>query len=89
MISKDEVLDKIPNVETKGLRVGVLYHDGQFDDARLAISLARTATSNGASLAKYCKVTGLVKEVGHVVGVTAHDSIGNSTFEVLATAIIN
>ena len=43
MISKDEVLDKIPNVETKGLRGGVLYHDGQFDDARLAISLARTA----------------------------------------------
>ena len=46
MISKDEVLDKIPNVETKGLRGGVLYHDGQFDDARLAISLARTANSN-------------------------------------------
>ena len=89
MISKDEVLDKIPNVETKGLRGGVLYHDGQFDDARLAISLARTATSNGASLANYCKVTGLVKEEGHVVGVTAHDTIGNSIFEVRAKAIIN
>jgi glycerol-3-phosphate dehydrogenase len=89
LISKEEVLQKIPNVETQGLRGGVLYHDGQFDDARLAISLARTAESNGASLANYCRVEGLIKENGHVIGVRAIDTIGASKFDVYAKAVIN
>lgn len=89
IISKEETIKRIPNVNTKGLRGGVLYYDGQFDDARYAISLAQTACREGAILANYCKVTGLLKEKGKVVGILAIDVIHDDMFEVRAKSIIN
>ena len=89
MISKEETLEKIPNVNTEGLRGGVLYYDGQFDDARLSISLARTAHNQGATLANYTKVTGLIKEDQTVCGVHAQDTRSGETFEVRAKSVIN
>src|SRR3954470_5465367 len=52
-LSKDEVLERIPTLETKGLRGGVLYYDGQFDDSRLLINLAQTASEQGTLLLNY------------------------------------
>ena len=49
-------------MKKKDLRGGVIYHDGQFDDARMAISLAQTAENHGASLVNYLGVKGLIKE---------------------------
>src|ERR1041384_7823171 len=57
LLSKEEVLSRIPTLETEGLRGGVLYHDGQFDDARLLIDLAITADQLGAALVNYAQVT--------------------------------
>src|ERR1035437_6225268 len=59
LLSKTEVLRHIPTLEQKGLRGGVLYHDGQFYDARLLIDLAHTADSLGATLLNYAHVTRL------------------------------
>src|SRR4051812_46835151 len=56
-LSKDEVLAHIPMLETAGLRGGVLYYDGQFDDARLLVNLAQTAKRQGAALLNYAAVT--------------------------------
>ena len=89
MISKEETLEKIPNVNTEGLRGGVLYFDGQFDDARLSISLARTAAKEGATLANYVKVTGLLKENDTVCGIQAIDQKTGKSFEVKASAVLN
>lgn len=54
-ISKEETIKHIPTIETKGLRGGVIYFDGQFDDARLAITLAQTAADLGATVLNYMK----------------------------------
>src|SRR5438552_6756884 len=58
-LSKKEVLAQIPNLEQAGLRGGILYYDGQFDDARLLINLAQTAAEQGAVLLDYAPVSGL------------------------------
>ena len=54
ILSKEETIKLIPNVNKKGLRGGVIYHDGQFDDTRMAISLALTANDQNACLINYC-----------------------------------
>jgi glycerol-3-phosphate dehydrogenase len=50
LLSSEEVLARIPTLQRDGLRGGVLYHDGQFDDSRLLVNLAQTATERGACL---------------------------------------
>ena len=56
LLSKEEVLGHIPALDKEGLRGGVLYYDGQFDDSRLLIDLAQTAESEGAALLNYARV---------------------------------
>jgi glycerol-3-phosphate dehydrogenase len=57
LLSKEDVLNRIPTLETDGLRGGVLYYDGQFDDSRLLINMAQTADRQGAVLLNYARVT--------------------------------
>jgi glycerol-3-phosphate dehydrogenase len=72
-LSRDRTLQLLPTIEPAGLVGGVIYYDGQFDDARLCIALARTAAAHGAVLVNYARVTGLVKRDGAVVGVRVRD----------------
>jgi glycerol-3-phosphate dehydrogenase len=62
VLSREETLRRLPNIETDGLRGGVVYHDGQFDDARLLINLAQTAADQGATLLNYAQVTAIHKD---------------------------
>mgnify|MGYP006269002769 CR=1 FL=1 len=89
VLSVKETLERVPNVETDGLLNGVVYHDAQFDDSRLGINLAQTAVEQGATVANYVKVTGLVKNDGVVAGVRARDEETGTEFEVKAGAVIN
>ena len=61
LISKEETLRRLPNINPDGLTGGVIYYDGQFDDTRLLINLIATAAEQGATLLNYAKVTGLRK----------------------------
>src|SRR5207248_4692860 len=61
-LSKDEVLERIPTLEQEGLRGGVLYYDGQFDDSRLLINLLQSAHEHGAACVNYCIVSALRKD---------------------------
>jgi glycerol-3-phosphate dehydrogenase len=88
-LSREETLERAPTLDAEGLRGGVLYHDGQFDDARLALHLAMTAADHGAVLINYCNVTSLIKEQGRVCGLLCSDSIDGKEFEIKAKAIIN
>ena len=88
-LSRDETIAAIPTIEQKHLNGGVIYHDGQFDDSRLAINLAQTATEHGAEAINYCRCTGLLKEHGKVRGVTIHDIENDATFTVRALSVIN
>lgn len=89
ILSKEETLELAPTLDPEGLRGGVLYHDGQFDDARLAIHLAMTAADHGAVVLNYFSVDGLMKVNNNVVGVQATDTINRKTYEVKAKAVIN
>jgi glycerol-3-phosphate dehydrogenase len=89
LLDREETIDLIPNVKKKGLRGGVIYHDGQFDDARMAISLAQTAENHGASLINYCGVTSLVKEGNMITGVTAQDEFSGEEHNISAKVVIN
>ena len=63
-INTKKLVRLFPNINDKNLQGGVIYFDGQFDDARLAINLAQTAVENGAVVLNYCKVISLKKENG-------------------------
>ncbi len=88
-ISRKETLEQLPNIKTEGLLGGVRYHDGQFDDARLAINLVQTLFEKGGFAINYMKVTGLIKEGLHVRGVTARDEETGMHYSLKAKAVIN
>ncbi|MCI4442952.1 MAG: glycerol-3-phosphate dehydrogenase/oxidase [Lentimicrobium sp.] len=89
-ISKKETIELLPTIEQKGLRNGVIYHDGQFDDSRMAINLAQTAIANGACVLNYAKVIQLLKDKNHqVIGVTVEDQESGEKHEIKGTAVIN
>ncbi|HEY4965152.1 MAG TPA: glycerol-3-phosphate dehydrogenase/oxidase, partial [Puia sp.] len=89
LISKAELIRRIPNIRQEGLKSGVLYHDGQFDDARLAVSLALTAIEKGATLINYFRVTGLIKHLDQVNGVRVTDIETGLHYTCRAKSVIN
>lgn len=89
VLNRNQTLEQIPNLEPAQLQGGVLYHDGQFDDSRLAVNLAETAVDHGAALVNYCRCTALLKRGGRICGVRAGDSETGEVFEIPAKAVIN
>ena len=88
-LSKAETVALVPTVAQQNLSGGVLYHDGQFDDSRLAINLAQTAAEHGATVANYVKAVGLIKENGVVAGVEAEDIEDGCQFTIRAKCVVN
>ncbi len=89
-ISKKETIKRLPAVLQKGLMGGVVYHDGQFDDARLALDIAQTADEAGACLLNYTKVNNLLKtESGKISGLNVQDLIGKKKYSIQAKMVVN
>ena len=88
-LNREQTIEHLPTVETEGLRGGILYFDGQFDDTRLAVNMAQTAVEEGAVLLNYMKVTELTKTNGRVDGVVAECQENGTTFEINARSVIN
>lgn len=89
-LSKEETLQRLPNIKTDGLRGGVVYFDGQFDDARLLINLVTTAAEQGATLLNYVAVTGLLQDDdGFLQGVRARDMETGREHTLLGKVVIN
>lgn len=90
LLSSEETVERIPTIATTGLRGGVQYYDGQFDDARMLVNMAQTAHEQGALLINYCPVTGLRQsEDGFVDGVLAQDKESGQDLEFEAKIVIN
>ena len=90
LLNKDEVIERIPTLETDGLRGGVVYYDGQFDDARLLMNLVTTAATAGAMMLNYAKVTGLIRdEGGFLCGVTFEDAETGQSHTIGGKCVIN
>src|SRR5262249_22614294 len=86
----EETLARLPTLETRGLRGGVVYYDGQFDDARLLIHLVATASEQGAVLLNYAEAVGLSKGPdGFVDGVLARDLESREAWRVPARNVVS
>jgi glycerol-3-phosphate dehydrogenase len=88
-LCRAETLACLPTLQPQGLKGGIKYWDGQFDDARLALALARTAARQGALLVNYCAATGLIHDGGKVVGIRAQDRETGYSFELQARCVVN
>jgi len=90
LLSKEETLERLPALEPEELRGGVVYYDGQFDDARLLIHLAMTAADQGATVVNYCPATGLLRDdEGYVNGLTARDAETGEELSIRARIVVN
>lgn len=89
LLSRDRTLEKLPGVKEDHLRGGILYHDGQFDDARYAIALLRTLQDLGGTAINYLEATGLIERSGKIVGIQVHDREDGSVIDLQAKVVIN
>lgn len=90
ILSREETLQRLPTIKEEGLRGGVMYYDGQFDDARLLINLAETAAEQGATLLNYFRVSGFERgPEGFVETVLARDAESGQEFRIGARVVIN
>jgi glycerol-3-phosphate dehydrogenase len=89
-LNKEETLERLPTLRPDDLRGGVVYYDGQFDDARLLVHLALTAVEQGAAIVNYCPAVSLLKDgAGSIGGAVARDLESGEDFEIRARAVIN
>jgi len=89
-LSKEETVEHIPTIDEHGLKGGVVYYDGQFDDARMALTLAKTAHQYSGVLLNYFEVTGLEKDEHQIInGVKGKDLETGKHYSIKAKTVIN
>jgi glycerol-3-phosphate dehydrogenase len=89
LLSIAETMERLPTLRKDGLKGGILYRDGQFDDARYAIALVRTLEDLGGVAVNYADVTGLIQTNGRVTGVAAVECESCESFDVHSQVVIN
>jgi glycerol-3-phosphate dehydrogenase len=89
-INAGKVLKRLPLLRPQGLKGGIVYHDGQFDDARMAVELAHASVEKGGVVLNYCRVTGLLKNDDRSInGVKAEEVTTGEEFIFKAGLVIN
>ena len=89
-LSKKAVIEALPNIKRRGLKNGVLYHDGQFDDTRLLVSLLRTFHKNNGIALNYVKAINFKKnKKDKIIGVLCRDKETKEHFELMGKVVIN
>ena len=88
-LSREETIERLPTIETQGLRGGVIYYDGQFDDSRLAVNMAQTAAERGGTLLNYMKVLSLTKRERFIDGVVCLDLETEKEYTIPAKVVVN
>ena len=89
LLSSAQVQQRLPNVQALGLRGGITYWDGQFDDARLALAIGRTAAQHGALLINYCRAEQMLYANGKIAGLECTDTLTGSSYRVKSRCVIN
>ncbi len=89
ILSANSTIEKLPGIRREGLRGGILYHDGQFDDSRYAIALLRTLQDLGGTAINYVEAVGLLENNGKVSGIKGRDVETGAEFDVQAKSVIN
>jgi len=89
-INRDKALDRLPMLKPEGLKGGIVYHDGQFDDSRMAVSIAVACVKNGGTVLNYFRVNTLLKDDnGKISGVQAMDTESGKEFKITGKLVIN
>ncbi len=89
-INKDETTFRLETLKSENLKGGVVYHDGQFDDSRLAVNIAQTCIEKGATVLNHCKVKKLLKNEKSIVnGVVVEDTETEISYKLNAKIVIN
>ncbi len=89
-ISRKKTMQSMPGINAHSLLGGVLYHDGQFDDSRLAINLMQSIIENGGCAINYMKVTGLVKNQDQIInGATIEDAESGKKYKIKTKSVVN
>ncbi len=83
------IAERVPGLRRAGLKGGVLYWDAQFNDARLALALARTALDHGATALNYARCERLIHEGGRVCGAVVRDAESGAATTVRTRVVIN
>jgi glycerol-3-phosphate dehydrogenase len=89
MLGAQAAVERVPGLARAGLRGGVAYWDAQFNDARLALALARTAVDHGAAVVNYARCEDLVVDGGRVAGARVRDAETGAAVTVRAKVVIN
>ena len=88
-LGRAEVTSRIPNMKSQGLRAGIQYMDGQFDDTRLCIDLVKTIVHAGGTCVNHAGAASLLKEEGKVVGALVRDELSGQEWPVQAKYVVN
>jgi glycerol-3-phosphate dehydrogenase len=89
-ISKEKTIERLPTIKQEGLKGGVVYHDGQFDDARLALNIAQTCDEKGVAVLNYFKVNQLNKDgSGKITGLSVKDQFSKNSYDIKAKMVVN
>jgi glycerol-3-phosphate dehydrogenase len=89
-INKNETLKRLPLLKSEGLKGGIVYHDGQFDDSRMAFALAEACAEKDGIVLNYFKVSSLLKDSeGKISGVIAKDLDTDKDYPLRAGLVIN
>ncbi|MFT6335533.1 MAG: glycerol-3-phosphate dehydrogenase [Saprospiraceae bacterium] len=89
-ISKEETLELLPNLKKKGLKGGIEYTDGQFDDTRLCIDLVSTINKLGGTVLNYCSLDSFIyDEFGKINGGVGKDEMTGDSFEIKSKSVVN
>ena len=89
LLSRDQALALLPMAQPHGLKAGIKYWDGQFNDARLALALARTAAAHGALLLNYCRAADLTYQNGKITGLVCEDTLTGQPHRIQARCVVN
>jgi glycerol-3-phosphate dehydrogenase len=88
-VNAREAKRRFPQLKAAGLRGGVIYYDGQFDDARMNVAIALSAAERGAVIVTHAEVTAVHHDGGRIAGVTVLDRASGERAEVAARAVVN
>lgn len=89
-INREKTLKKLPLLKPEGLKGGIIYHDGQFDDSRMAVAMAGECVKKGGTILNYFEVTGFLKdEKGKITGVKTTDVETGTEYQIRSKLVIN
>ncbi len=89
IVGKDEISKIFPYVKKEGLKGGVRYFDGAFNDSRMAIALLQSAKEKGCNVKNYTEVMEFVYEDSKITGVRVKDKIAKKIYDIKADFVVN